>query len=257
MTSTTTSGASPTARASTRPAGPGAASAGASDDRPAGTGGADHAVGVLGMLAFSELAAFSRLAADAALAPSLDQRLELSRLAGIALDRLDGVAERVSELGGDLLTAMQPFAGVLTSFDERTVPRTWWERLLKAYVGYGVADDFARVLAESLDVRSRDLVQEVLADDGHAGLVVDALVNAVRADEVLGSRLALWGRRLVGEALGVVQRVLAEHAELAELLEQAMADEEGAGSGGGTQQRLFAVLTAHHSRRMERLGLTP
>lgn len=213
----------------------------------------DRAVSVLGMLAFSELAAFSRLAADAALAPSLDQRLELSRLAGLALDRLDAVGVRVAELGGELRTAMEPFAGVLTSFDERTVPRTWWERMLKAYVGYGVADDFARVLADSLDQRTRDLVVEVLADDGHAGLVVDALADAVRADDTLGSRLALWGRRLVGEALGVVQRVLAERPGLAQLLDEAMADQVGA----GTQQRLFALLTAEHSRRMERLGLTP
>ena len=37
-------------------------------------------------------------------------------------------------------------------------------------------------------------------------------------------------------------------------LEEVMADVPG---GGDAQQRLFSMLTADHSRRMERLGLTP
>lgn len=212
-----------------------------------------EALAVLGMLAFSELAAFSRLATDATIAPSLHQRLELSRLAGVALERLERVGARVAELGGDLEEAMAPFAGLLVEFDERTVPGSWWERLLKSYVGYGVADDFSRVVAGSLDPQTRELVVDVLGDDGFAGLVVESLARAGQEDSRLASRLALWGRRLVGEALGVVQRVVADHAELRPLLDRAVADLPGTGD---TQQRLFSVLTADHTRRMERLGLT-
>ncbi|HEY3436564.1 MAG TPA: ferritin-like fold-containing protein [Actinotalea sp.] len=213
-----------------------------------------HSLAVLGMLAYSELAAFSRLAADAALAPSLEQRLELSRLAGVALRRLDQVGERVGELGAELQPVMEPFAGVLVEFDRRTAPGTWWERLLKGYVGYGVSDDFGRIVAEALDPRTRDLVVEALTDDGHASLVVNSLAAAGVADGTLASRLALWGRRLFGEALGVVQGVLAQHPEVAELLDDAVV---GLPGSGDAQQRLFGALTADHSRRMERLGLTP
>ena len=234
-----------------------------SDPRPA-TSGDDvaaltppqvaHAQAVLGMVAYSELAAFSRLAADAAAAPSLAQRLELSRLAGVALARLDRVGQRARELGGELQPVMEPFAGVLVEFDRRTEPGTWWERLLKAYVGYGVSDDFGRIVAEALDPTTRDLVVDVLSDDGHAQLVVDSLAAAASEDPTLASRLALWGRRLFGESLGVVQRVVAEHPELATLLEEAATALPGSGDA---HQRLFAALTADHSRRMERLGLTP
>lgn len=205
------------------------------------------ALAVLGMLAYGELAAFSRLAADAALAPELAQRLELSRQAGVALERLERVRGRVVELGGELEPVMHPFAGVLVEFDQRTTPGSWWERLLKGYVGYGVADDFSRIVAERLDPTTRDLVIDALADAGHAELVLDALAGGATQDPTLASRLALWGRRLVGEALGVVQRVLADHPEIRALVEDAP---DG-------QQRLFASLTAEHSRRMERLGLTP
>ncbi|MCL3859864.1 ferritin-like fold-containing protein [Actinotalea sp. K2] len=211
-----------------------------------------RALAVLGMTASSELAAFSRLAADAALAPVLGQRLELSGLAGTALRRLERIGARVRELGGDLETVMAPFSGVLVDFDGRTVPSTWWERLLKAYVGYGIADDFSRIAAGALDPVTREIVLEVLTDDGHAQLVVDSLAAAGEQDPALASRLALWGRRLVGEALGVVQRLLADHAEMRDLLGAAIPSADGAEA----QSRLFATLTAEHTRRMDRLGLT-
>jgi len=208
---------------------------------------------VLGLLANSELMAFSRLAADAAVAPALRDRLELCRLGGVAAHRLERLGARVAELGGALPDVVAPFLGTYVDFDARTPAGSWCERLLKAYVGYGVEDDVARLLATGLDPTTRALVVDVLADDGHANLVVDRLTTAMGQDAALGSRLALWGRRLAGEALGVAQRVVTEHGELRALLEQALPRADGAGV---LQQRLFAVLTGEHTRRMERLGLT-
>ncbi|WP_199424631.1 ferritin-like fold-containing protein [Actinotalea solisilvae] len=237
--------AAPDPLAHAQPAGADAGPAATTEDAPEAPAGS--ALAVLGMLAYGQLAAFSRLAADAAQAPELAQRLELSRQAGVALQRLERVRARVEELGAELEPVMEPFAGALVEFDERTSPGSWWERLLKGYVGYGVADDFSRIVAARLDPASRDLVVDALTDAGHAELVVDALAGGATQDPTLASRLALWGRRLVGEALGVVQRVLADHPEIRALVEDAP---DG-------QQRLFAALTAEHSRRMERLGLTP
>ena len=230
------------------------AAAPSADGTPLDAAAREQALAVLGMLAYSELAAFSRLAADAAQAPSLGQRLELSRLAGVALARVERIGDRVVALGAELQPVMAPFAGLLVEFDARTPAGTWWERLLKGYVGYGVADDFCRLVAQGLDPVTRDLVLEVLTDAGHAQLVVDSLADGALGDATLASRLALWGRRLVGESLGVVQRVVADHPPLGRLLERAMADAAGTGD---PQARLFPVLTAEHSRRMERLGLTP
>lgn len=207
---------------------------------------------VLGLLANSELTAFVRLASDASTAPALRDRLELCRLGGVAAQRLARLGERVDELGGELPDVVAPFLDTFVDFDARTQAGTWYERLLKAYVGYGVEDDVARLLATGLDPRTRAVVLEVLDDDGHAGLVVDRLQAAMADDAALASRLALWGRRLVGEALGVVQRVVTEHGELRSLLEEALPATESAGT---LQQRLFAVLTAEHTRRMDRLGL--
>ena len=217
------------------------------------------ALAVLGLLANSDLAAITRLAADAEIAPSVADRIALCHLVGAAGERLARIEARASELGVDLTDVVAPFLGTFTDFDARTPPGTWWERLLKSHVGFGVEDDVARLLARGLDgadpgeATTRALVLAVLDDDRHSALVVARVTEATAADPVLASRLALWGRRLVGEALGVVQRLVSDHPELRALLERALP--EGAGEQP-LQQRLFAVLTAEHTRRMDRLGLT-
>lgn len=223
-------------------------------------GAADpSALAVLGLLANSDLAAITRLAADAEVAPSVGDRVALCHLVGAAAERLAHVEARIGELGADLTDVVAPFLGTFTDLDARTPPGTWWERLLKSYVGFGIEDDVAGLLARGLDgddpreAPTRDLVLAALDDDRHSALVVARVTEATVADPVLASRLALWGRRLVGEALGVVQRLVTDHAELRALLERALP--EGAGDQP-LQQRLFAVLTAEHTRRMDRLGLT-
>lgn len=222
-----------------------------------GTGPADPAaLAVLGLLANSDLAAVARLASDAEVAPSVVDRIELCRLAGAAAERLTRVEARAGELGADLPDVVAPFLGTFTDFDARTPSGSWWERLLKAHVGFGIEDDVARLLVRGLadgDEATRALVLAAVDDDRHGALVVARVTAATAADPVLASRLALWGRRLVGEALGVVQRLVTDHPELRALLERALAD--GA-SEQPLQQRLFAVLTAEHTRRMDRLGLT-
>lgn len=218
---------------------------------PAAPAPATAGLSVVGLLASCELAAFSRLAADAATAPRVEDRLELCRLGGVAAARLERLGAHAGEAGSGLADAVAPFLGAYTEFDARTPARSWWERLLKAYVGFGVEDDVARLLAGGLPEPTRTDLLDLLDDDGHASLVERRVAEATAADPVLASRLALWGRRLVGEALGVAGRVVAEHPELADLLERTLP-----AGGGPLQQRLFAALTAEHTRRMGRLGLT-
>jgi len=225
------------------------------------------ALELLGLVAQLEHIAFGRLAADSALAPTTEQSMQLSRFAAAAVARRDRILARVSEIGGDPVAVLRQYDHVLDDFEARTPPSTWWERLLKAYVGYGVADDFCRLAAEGLDGQSRTIVLEVLDDSSHAELAVAELDAAGSEDAVLTARLALWGRRLVGEALGVVQRLLVQRPALVRLvaLGAARAPVEGpvvesAAPGpaapGTPPTKLFGELTAQHTRRMARLGLT-
>jgi hypothetical protein len=214
---------------------------------------------LLGLVAHLELMAFTRLAADSALAPTIDQRLRLMRFSAGAVARLERIFERIEELGGAPDAELERYVDVLADFDARTAPGSWWERMLKAYVGYGVADDFCKAAAAGLDERTRDLVMDVLDGTSHAELTVATLSEAAAGDAVLTSRLALWGRRLVGEALGVVQTLLVTQPPLARLTFDGMASEADAAVTGDVAEltaRLFGRLTAEHTRRMGRLGLT-
>lgn len=215
------------------------------------------AVEVLGLVASVEHQAFARFADDSRQAPGLEQALALSRLAARCTERRDRVLARIDALGGDGTAALERFGGVLAEFDARTPSSTWAERLLKAYVGYGVADDFCRLVARGLDDESAALVREVLDDASRTELAVRELDEACAGDDVLSSRLALWGRRLVGEALGVVQRV-AQRPEVARVLDRAGAGGEDASAerAATTPTTVFNELTAEHTRRMSRLHLT-
>lgn len=228
-------------------------------------------VELLGLVAQLEDNAFGRYAADAANAPDAEGRLIYSRFAAQAVERRDRVLERVSELGGDPALAIARYDTVLDDFDARTQPSTWWERLLKGYVGAGVSDDFCRIAARNLDPTSRDLVLDVLDDAAQAELSVRSLENACAQDEVLTARLALWGRRVVGESLQIVQRLLINHPGLARLMthpepvEAPTAPGAGAAATGAAAPvvaeaaapgKVLNELTAQHTRRMSRLKFT-
>jgi ferritin-like protein len=206
-------------------------------------------IDLLGVLAYALLVAFFRLVEDAALAESLADKAALAEMAVAEFGGFQLLRERIQELNVDPDEAMRPFVAAIDEFHARTAPSDWLEGLVKAYVGDGISVDFYRTIAELLDPQTGELVLEVLKDTGHAEFAVARIREAIEADPRVGGRLALWARRLVGEALGQAQRVAAEREELAALL-----------AGGEVTQlgeigRIFAQLTDAHARRMAALGL--
>jgi hypothetical protein len=214
--------------------------------------GSEHADGVvdlLGMLAYATLSGFFRLTDDAAIAVSLADKMALAEMAVAEYGHFRRLLRRLEELDVDPSIAMQPFVLALDAFHARTQPADWLEGLVKAYVGDGISADFYRTVADLLDPPTQALVTEVLADTGHADFVIARVREAITADPSVAGRLALWARRLVGEALGQAQRIAAEREALARLL-----------AGGDPAQlrkigRMFAKLTDAHSGRMAALGL--
>jgi hypothetical protein len=167
-------------------------------------------VDLLGVLAYGELTAFDRLADDARMAPTLAGRAALAGMAAAEIGHFQLLRQRLGDMGADPDEAMRPFVEVFDSFHATTAPSTWLEGLVKAYVGDGIAADFYREVARFLDPPTRELVLEVLADSGHAGFAVREVRAAIEADPQIAGRLALWARRLVGEAISQAQRVAAE-----------------------------------------------
>ncbi|WP_222854041.1 ferritin-like fold-containing protein [Fodinicola acaciae] len=214
------------------------------------TGPQNAVVDLLGVLAYGTLIGFDRMAADARLAPDLRRRAVLSVMAADEMRNYELLARRLEEIGADPESAMAPFAYPLEAFHRATAPRSWLEGLVKAYVGDGIADDFYREVAEFLpEEADRRLVRQVLHDTRHADFAVAEVRAAIDGDPMVAGRLALWARRLVGEAFSQAQHVAAEREALTDLIIEGSGDINGIGE-------LFKRLTSAHSSRMKALGLS-
>jgi hypothetical protein len=206
-------------------------------------------IDLLGALAYAELCAFDRLAEDARMAPSLDARAHMARVAALELDHHDALRQRLTELSADPILAMSPFVDALETYHSLTAPSTWLESVVKAYVGDGMAADFYREVAQFVDRETRDLITDALTQGGRAEFAVAEVHAAVAANPAVAGRLALWARRLVGEAISQTQHVLADRDALMVLLMSGAGDLTGVAG-------LIARITERHEERMAALGLS-
>jgi len=211
---------------------------------------ADAVADLLGLLSYGELQGFTRVAADSTLAPDLSDRARTAAMAVTEFRQFEKLRARLESIGRDPDDAMAPFVQSLNEFHASTAPSDWLESLVKIYVGDGIARDFYLEVSRFVDPETGGLIRSVFADRGQADFVVGAVRQAIAADPAVAGRLALWGRRLVGEALSQAQRVSAERETLAALL---LAGDDGLDLEGVGQ--LFSRLTERHTQRMGTLGL--
>lgn len=199
------------------------------------------------LLAYGEVAAFYRLTEEARMAPDIRGRINMARMAAAEMGHYELLKSTLDKRGVDVLPAMVRYAPALEQYHRLTTPSTWLEALVKTYVGDAMAADLYLAIAGSLPVEVADVVRSVLAETVHSQFVVAEVVTAVNASGRQRSRLALWSRRLLGEAVTQAQFVLAEHDELVDLVL----------AGGGLAQvtDLFDRLQRTHSERMHHLGL--
>ena len=206
-------------------------------------------VDLLGALAYAELAGFDQLSAEARLAPTLAGRADMSAMATVEFGRYLAFTDRLRELGAEPDRAMGPFVAALENYHRLTRPSTWLESLVKAYIGGGMADDFYREVAQFVDDEpTRDLIENSLTDVGEGSFAVREVRAALAAEPNQTGRLALWGRRLVGEAISQAQHVIAERDALTRMLV------EGSGDLSGVAL-LTDRVSKRHEQRMADLGL--
>ncbi len=200
------------------------------------------------LLAYGEVTAFYRLVEEARMAPDLRGRISMAAMAAAEMNHYEVLRAALERRGVDVVAAMARYSSALDNYHRLTMPSTWLEALVKTYVGDAMAADFYLEIAAGLPTEEADVVRSVLAETKHSQFVVAEVRAAVDTSDKQRSRLALWSRRLLGEAITQAQYVLADHDELVDLVMS--------GSAGLTHLAGFFERVQHtHDERMAELGL--
>lgn len=202
---------------------------------------------LLGRVAYLKLALFESASAVAGRATDLGDREAITRVAAAVLEQHTELTALIEARGAVSAAAMHPFTADIDRYRRRLADSGWHESVLTLHLSAGLLDDFFAGLAAGLpEPDARRVVPILQRDIGHDALVA-VLEQGLAADERLGSRLALWGRRLVGDTLLVARSALADVRD-------------AAGAPASTEERriepILNDLIAAHTRRMDRLGLT-
>ncbi|MCL3778743.1 MULTISPECIES: ferritin-like fold-containing protein [unclassified Actinomyces] len=200
-----------------------------------------HVTAVAGLVAFSCTVASIRHAKDAGKAPRMAERAELLSMSAERVSAFADVDALLRSLGTDAPTAAQPYQGCLGELDERLRPADWAERLLKSHLYLGMLRDFCRALVAALPDGTREPLERALAEDAFEDFAAAQLLPGVTADAQLAGRMGLWGRRVIGDEIGSLLRVLAGFPDLL--------------GGPVTQAALHEALSDGALRRVQGLGL--
>ena len=203
---------------------------------------------LLGRIAYLKLALFESASAVAGRATDLADREAITRVAAVVLEQHTELSALIEARGIASAAAMHPFTADIDRYRRRLAESGL------ARVGADAAP--LRRAARRLLRRSRRrgcpqpeakrVVAILERDIGHDALVA-VLQAGLAADKRLGSRLALWGRRLVGDTLA--RRAVGARRRA-----------RRSGQPASTEERrvepIMNDLIAAHTRRMDRLGLT-
>ncbi|QCR18881.1 hypothetical protein C1N71_04980 [Agrococcus sp. SGAir0287] len=141
------------------------------------------------------------------------------------------------------LTAMEPFFASSERFAKEVAGADWYEQVLSLHVTTGLLSDFFVAYGAGLPDDDRDAVLRVLTRETGQPLLARELQRAIAQNPRLAARMALWGRRLVGDTL--LQMYLAVHGP-----------EDASPAPSQRLEPAFNDIVASHTRRMDALGLT-
>lgn len=196
----------------------------------------------LGLVAYLQLEVFEAASRAVAQAPTLQAKETLSVAASLALQKHVAFTDEIRRRKLEPHTVMQPFTPMIDEYIERVEADDWVELVLNVYLIAGLFDAFFAELAGGVKDAYAETAIEVLSGSTGREEVAALLQEAIEADSRVGDRLALWGRRIVGDSLLLARAVLTLAATKTEPAEDI--------------EPVFSELIATHIRRMDALGLT-
>ncbi|MCH1882625.1 ferritin-like fold-containing protein [Agrococcus sp. ARC_14] len=178
-------------------------------------------------------------------APSLEERVALTDVVRIHASRAGAFRRILESEHVETDAAMRPFIESTQEFARAMDGADWYEQLLAIHVVSGLLEDFFVAIVPGLPEDDQDAMLRALRGESAHPHLVTLLRDAIDGTPRLSDRMAVWGRRLVGDAL--LQMYLAVNGP----------DERG--RAVPSQKRLepaFNDIVASHTRRMDELGLT-
>ena len=220
---------------------------------------APDAKSFLGQLTYLQLSQFEILTNELKLAPTTAYKAELSEAAAKSFEQYRALAKLLASMGVDATDAMDPYTERIQTLQSRLNGTDWYETIIKIYLVHGLLNDFYRRLAVGLSADLRASVEKALSDKTFEKYAVKVLTESMKGNPQLGSRLALWGRRLMGDVL-LELRATFDNRKLAGVTKgtklSAEQEREVNLSAYSKLEPLVSELIAAHSLRMDALGLT-
>lgn len=198
----------------------------------------------LGLVAYLKIELYTQASRAVVAAPSLEAKSVLAEVAAESLSKHQRFTSELRNRNEDPHAAMEPFAGLIDRYLERIAADDWHQHVLSVYLVGGLFDGFFASLAEGLNDPFAGEATEMLRDHDVRDRLKDLLAEQISQNPGLSDRLALWGRRLVGDTLLVARGVLSlsEHRDFS--------------AQSSDVEPVFTELIADHIRRMDGLGLT-
>jgi hypothetical protein len=196
----------------------------------------------LSQAAYLQLSIFETLTGCLDNSPSTAAKEAISKIAAVSLAKHRGLVAEIERRGEDPGAVMAPYAPRIDEFRRTTLGADWHETLITCYVTAGILDELYVSVAAGLPGDYPARMTALLAGDEESRLLAAVLRDAIEANPHLASRLAMWGRRLVGDTLLMARAALA-------LPDNTAPDD-------ARLEPVFTELIAAHTRRMDNLGLT-
>jgi len=198
--------------------------------------------GFLGRAAYVQLTLFENLSRAISSAPTTSAKTAIGRAAELSLGKHRMLVDEITAAGDNPAEAMEPYTAAVDRFERATHGADWFETLVTCYLTAGFLDDFFARLAAGLPAEPSKHIVGIYAGESGEALLADLLRAAIDENPRLASRLAMWGRRLVGDTMLVARSSLLYS--------------ENHKSDEARIEPVFTELIAAHTRRMDALGLT-
>ncbi|MDJ0334509.1 ferritin-like fold-containing protein [Salinibacterium sp. G-O1] len=199
-------------------------------------------MGFLGRAAYVQLMLFENLSRALSTAPSTVGKTAIGRAAELSLAKHRRLVDEIERSGKSPAEVMQPFTKAVDDFERDTRGADWFETVVACYLTAGFLDDFFARLARGLGDDNGRRIAGIFTSESGESLLAGLLTSAIDENPRLSARLAMWGRRLVGDTMLLARSAL-------QYTEDHISDE-------ARIEPVFTELIAAHTRRMDALGLT-